>query len=288
MPSYEVLAVRYATRTATRAEVFHGDDVPDPEGALGMDYFFWLIRDPGGRTIVVDSGFDRAVGERMGRTMLVEPATALWRLGVDPAVVAQVVVTHLHYDHIGNLDLFPAATFVVARADLEFWAQPHDDRPDLELYVQRDEIARVQHARAMGRVRLVEDALDVAPGIRAVRVGGHSPGQLALVVDTADGGVVLASDAVHYYEELDAGRPFAVFADLQGMHDAYAIVRELADDGRRPIVAGHDPLVTARFPAVGGDPGFAVRIVPDSGTALGAAQPGPEDAVVPSHDKEPE
>jgi len=71
----------------------------------------------------------------------------------------------------------------------------------------------------------------VTPGVTAIDVGGHSPGQQILVVDTAAGPVALASDAVHRYEELKRDRPFEIVADLAEMYRAHDLIRELC---RRP------------------------------------------------------
>ena len=90
---------------------------------------------------------------------------------------------------------------------------------------------------------------EVRPGIVGICVGGHSAGQLVLVVNGGDGRpVVLASDAVHYYEELEHERPFAIYFDLDGMVAGYETVRRLAEENGAEVVAGHDPLVLERFP----------------------------------------
>lgn len=88
-----------------------------------MDYFFWLLR-RGGETILIDSGFAPGVGKRRGRTPLHAPVEALKRLGVEPETVSAVVVTHLHYDHTGNLAAFPGAELIVPGKELEFWTSP--------------------------------------------------------------------------------------------------------------------------------------------------------------------
>jgi len=67
-------------------------------------------------------------------------------------------------------------------------------------------------------------------------------------VATKDGGtVVLASDALHFYEEVERDRPFAILADLPGMYRAYDTLAQLAAQPRTHLVAGHDPLVRTRF-----------------------------------------
>lgn len=257
-PAYGVTAVRYAERETTRSEVYYRwESYGEPDGPLSMAYYFWILEPPAGPPIVVDSGFAPEVGARKGRPCSCEPAAALARLGIDGAEVEQVVVTHLHYDHIGNLELFPDAELIVARRELDFWTDPIARRPHFVDHTDTEALAGVVRAADAGRVRAVDDRLGVAPGIVAVRVGGHSPGQLVVSVATAGGGVLLASDAVHYYDELDTERPFAVLADLADVYRAYDTVRALAEG--RALVPGHDPLVMERYPALDED-SLAVRI----------------------------
>jgi glyoxylase-like metal-dependent hydrolase (beta-lactamase superfamily II) len=72
-------------------------------------------------------------------------------------------------------------------------------------------------------------------------------------VSTAAGPVVLASDAVHYYEELERDRPFSTVASLADMYAAFDQIRDLARDGAL-VVAGHDPLVADLFRGRSGSP----------------------------------
>ena len=106
-------------------------------------------------------------------------------------------------------------------------------------------------ARRSGRVRLIDGTEQILDGITAIVVGGHSPGQQATIVSGTEGDVVLTSDAVHFYEELEADRPFGVVADLERMYGAYDLVKELGTAPGAVIVPGHDPEVMARFPSFG-------------------------------------
>ena len=73
---YQVTIVKYGTRQTVRSDVYLNYHLYDePDGPIGMDYFFWLIRNPD-RTIVVDTGFSAAGGGRRGRTTLFDPGAA--------------------------------------------------------------------------------------------------------------------------------------------------------------------------------------------------------------------
>src|SRR5262245_53347767 len=108
LPAYELFAIRYATRPGRRAAHFIGGDAHD--GPMPMDYFVWLARSHAA-TVVIDVGFNQAVAGKRGRQLLRCPVESLRLLDVDPDRVSDVILTHLHYDHAGNLARFPKATF---------------------------------------------------------------------------------------------------------------------------------------------------------------------------------
>jgi glyoxylase-like metal-dependent hydrolase (beta-lactamase superfamily II) len=158
-----------------------------------------------------------------------------------------VVVTHAHYDHIGNLHRFPDAEVVIARREYEFWTGPYARRVQFAHSTEPDELHHLAEIAAQGRLRLVEDNLDLAPGIELTVVGGHTPGQLIAQVAQPRGAVVLAADALHFYEELERDRPFFVVADLLDMYRGFDLLREMTQDPGRRLVAGHDAAVGERF-----------------------------------------
>jgi glyoxylase-like metal-dependent hydrolase (beta-lactamase superfamily II) len=249
----EVLAVRYGTRRSLKSALYHRyESYGEPDAEQSLDYFFWVLRG-GAPTIVVDTGFEPEVGRRRGRIGLCPPREALGRLGLDAGSVAQVVITHFHYDHIGNLDAFAKAEILVPERELEFWNGPLAVRSQFAEHVEPDEILRIRELCRQGRVTTLEGRSTIAPGVTALTVGGHSPGQVVLRVETARGPVVLGSDAVHFYEELESDRPFAVIANLEEMYLAYDLVRELCAEPGAVLLPGHDPAVMTRHPGVGGE-----------------------------------
>jgi glyoxylase-like metal-dependent hydrolase (beta-lactamase superfamily II) len=258
---YTVTAVRYGTLAMRASEAFYRwESYGEPDRARPLDYFFWVLRGAD-ETILIDTGFSPAAGARRGRTCLIEPVAAMEVLGVTPATVSRVLLTHLHYDHVGNLAPWGAAELLVPARELEFWTSPTSDRYQFVHGIERSEIAQVTAAVREGRATLLDGGEMVAPGVHVHVLGGHSPGQVALTVPTDEGRVVLASDAVHFYEELEDDRPFAVIHNLAETYEAYDVIRELGAVPGATIVPGHDPEVMARFaPAPGAAGEFAIQI----------------------------
>ncbi len=256
-PTYEVLALRYAThegRTA-RDNFLHPDDHAAP---MPIDYFVWVIRGPHGapepREIVVDTGMGpETAARRAGRTMLAPVDDVLHRAGVDTATVQDVVLTHMHFDHAGRLDLFPRAIFHIQDAEMAFCtgrSMCHEVlRETFDVEHVRDAVAHLY----TGRLRFHDGTAEIAPGITVHLVGGHSGGLQVVRVPTERGWVVLASDASHLWANIRTRSPFPIIADLTRVMEGYRLVEELAD-GPDHVIPGHDPLVRARFPSLPGEP----------------------------------
>ena len=246
---WSVVAARYGTLETTLADAYYRwSAYGEPDGPARLDYYFWVLRRDG-ETILVDTGFHPDAGRRRGRTVLIEPAEAMAQLGVSAETVSRVVLTHLHYDHTGNLDVLPDAELLVPARELDFWLSPMGRRGQFAHSVEEAELDAIRAAVDAGRVRRLEGDEEIADGVRAIHLGGHSPGQLAIALP----GVTLASDAVHFYEEIDRERPFAVIADLAEMYEAYDTLRALPGE----LVPGHDPAVMERYPRIND---FAVEI----------------------------
>jgi glyoxylase-like metal-dependent hydrolase (beta-lactamase superfamily II) len=243
--SYRIYAVQYAHRETHSSEVFYGDYHQAP---MTMDYYVWAVTD-GERTVVVDLGFTEEVGTRRGRQFLRSPERGLAEIGVDVATVEHVILTHFHYDHVGNYALFPRATFHVQDVEMSFATGRHVRQPAFARSIEVDDVVALVRLNYEGRLHFVDGEGEIRPGIRVERVGGHTAGMQIVTVATARGQAVLASDASHYYRNLEANIPFNTLHDLPGTYHAFQRIRELAASPEL-IVPGHDPLVLERLKPV--------------------------------------
>jgi glyoxylase-like metal-dependent hydrolase (beta-lactamase superfamily II) len=244
-PEYEIYALRYATLAGRQPHenFLH----PDPhEQASPLDYFVWLIRG-GGRDILVDTGFGEAQAMARKRTLLIHPVAALEKFGVAPEAIADVIVTHLHYDHAGNLDRFPAARFHLQDREIAYATGRCMGHAILRApFAVDDVVTMVRHVHAE-RVVFHAGESEVAPGVTLHRVGGHSDGLQVVRVPTARGPVVLASDAAHFYANMARKNPFPIVYNLGDMIEGWRTVEKLAGDPAH-VIPGHDPLVGALYP----------------------------------------
>ena len=244
-PAYEVYAIKYAHHERTASQNFLGGDPHD--GPMPMDYFVWLVRGAG-FDLVVDTEFNAAAAARRQRQLLRPVDEALALMGVDAAKVRDVVITHLHYDHVGNFDLFPRATFHLQDLEMRFATGRYMcHEPMRHAFDVENVVGMVRNVYA-GRVRFHAGDAQLAPGISLHLIGGHTMGLQVVRVATRRGDVVLASDASHYYANMGEGRPFPIVYNVGDMIEGWSRLRDLADSPAH-IVPGHDPLVLERYSA---------------------------------------
>ncbi|MGH8704401.1 MAG: N-acyl homoserine lactonase family protein [Burkholderiales bacterium] len=244
-PQYEVYAVKYAHHERRASENFIGGDPHD--GPMPLDYFVWLVRGAG-REIVVDTGFSAPMAAKRARQHLRCPTEGLRLLGCEARTVREVVITHLHYDHVGNFDLFPAATLHLQDLEMRYATGRHMCEPFFRGAYEVEDVVGMVRGVFAGGVRFHDGDAEMAPGITLHLIGGHTMGLLVVRVATRRGWVVLASDAAHFYANMEQGRPFPIVYSLGDMIEGWRRLRELADSPAH-VVPGHDPLVLERYPA---------------------------------------
>jgi glyoxylase-like metal-dependent hydrolase (beta-lactamase superfamily II) len=244
---YEVLALKYARHAErTRRDNFLlADDHASPQP---IDYYLWVIRNDR-RTLLVDTGFDRAEAKRRARVLDREPREALEMVGIAAEKVDTIIITHLHYDHAGTLEQFPAAHFHIQEAEMAFATGRCMCDEIMRRPFTAEHVCQLVKKVYSGRVTFHDGDGAVAPGLTVHKVPGHSKGLQCVRVLTRTGWVVLAADATHLYENFEQRKPFPIVVDVEAALRSFDRLEELATS-RRHIVPGHDPLVLQRYPAL--------------------------------------
>ncbi len=245
--AYEVYAIKYARHERRAAENFiggpPGGDAHD--GPMPLDYFVWLIRGEG-REIVVDTGFSAAMAAKRGREHLRCPTDGLKLLGTDSKSVKDVVITHLHYDHVGNFELFPAATLHLQELEMRYATGPYMCHECFRSAFEVEDVVGMVRRVYENRVRFHTGDAELYPGVSVHLIGGHTMGLQVVRVATRRGWVVLASDASHFYANMEQVRPFPIVWSVADMVEGYRKLRSLADSPGH-VIPGHDPLVLEKY-----------------------------------------
>jgi glyoxylase-like metal-dependent hydrolase (beta-lactamase superfamily II) len=263
MEPFEVFAIRYGhlgNRHPGQSYI-----LADPhEYGPDLDYFVWVVR-RSDCMFVIDTGFAEESAIRRKREHLRSPVDALRLLNIDPTKVTDVILTHLHYDHAGNLDRFPAARYHVQDREVAYATGRcmchHFLREAYDLENALEMVRKVYSGHAVFH----DGESEIVPGLTLHRVGGHTAGLQIVRVWTQRGWVVLAADAAHLYGNFEQDRAFPVVYSVAEMLEGYKLLYRLADSPNH-IVPGHDPLVMKYYPAARPDvEGIVVRLdVPPS------------------------
>jgi len=191
--------------------------LPHGAGLLHDPIHAWYVTD-GKVGILVDTGMPDVdvIKKRLnvdcrggGHASLRE---ALARAGATPQDVNYVVLTHMHFDHAWNLDLFPDACVIVQRDEMFHSVDPS---PTQRIYYFRETLIDLLQRKRPSRMRLVDGDVDLMPGVRLLKAPGHTPGMQVAVVSTQKGRVGLVSDLGDHYRYWYPADPAANEAPLR-------------------------------------------------------------------------
>jgi glyoxylase-like metal-dependent hydrolase (beta-lactamase superfamily II) len=254
MTTYSIKAIKYAQQSVPGPQMFFMSRWGE---WMTADFYLFVLRRDDGQVLLVDTGI-RDVEEiqplvvagvgykgRFRMDMDTQNIPLLLRKeGIDPADVAHVLITHLHYDHASNAKLFPNASFVVSRTGWHLTLDPPHPALVPDILFPRDVLAYFA-SEARERLILADDeAPGILPGIGAFYIGGHTMCSQAFTVETREGTAVLPGDTIFYYENLEKNHPVGLAVDILECYQAMERVREI--DGI--FVPPHDPLLLERYP----------------------------------------
>jgi glyoxylase-like metal-dependent hydrolase (beta-lactamase superfamily II) len=243
--TYEVYAIKYGHHDRRAADNFIGGDPHD--GSMPLDFFVWAIVNEK-RTWLVDTGFDEVMAKKRQRHIVKPIAEGLAAIGVKAETVENVIISHLHYDHTGNYDLFPRASYHLQDCEMAYATGRCMCHAELKKPFEEEDVVAMVRKVFAGRVAFHDGTAEVAPGISVHHIGGHSKGLQCVRVNTRRGPVVVASDTTHLYAHFEQGRVFPLVYHVGEVLEGYDTLRRLAGSPQR-VIPGHDPLVLARYPA---------------------------------------
>ena len=255
---FEVFAIKYARHDRT-AELNFMDSSDFHDSNMPIDYFVWVARSKN-RTYVIDTGFNTKTASKRNKEIMRCPVESLKLVGVDPADVEDVIITHLHYDHVGNFDLFPNCKFHLQEDEMSYATGKYMGHKHFRHPFDVDHVTGMVREVYKGRVQFHDGDAELAPGFSIHRIGGHTAGLQVVQVYTKRGWVVLASDASHLYGNMELENPYPIIFKSNEMVEGFQKLRDLADSNDH-IIPGHDPLVLDYYPALSDDlEGIVVRL----------------------------
>jgi glyoxylase-like metal-dependent hydrolase (beta-lactamase superfamily II) len=235
---HDLKALSFADIEASQAILFQGGQA---DRFMRIDCLAWLLVGEE-RTILVDTGiadFDAlnsmilSKGRRWEARGRLSLAEQLAGHGISPDGIDDVILTHLHYDHVSNVPLFRKARFHLSAVEWEAAGETLERVPQLH-----EAVACLETAAIGGRLNLLPDQADLGDGLRTVRVGGHTPGSLIVEAPTNFGPVLLAGDAVFLRKNYERGIPIG----LTGCEAESEAVLDRLAAFQGQVLPGHDPL----------------------------------------------
>jgi glyoxylase-like metal-dependent hydrolase (beta-lactamase superfamily II) len=248
-PLYEVYAIKYATSPGFAVSSLVAG--ADPARRFDLPFMIWVLKGPSGRNILVDAGsYKGPTFERWKLVDVVKPSDAVGKVGLRPDDITDIVVTHVHWDHIGGLDLFPKARVHIQRDEFSHYVD--DEGKPKDRTITAEDAAELASLKKDGRLVLIDgDSKPVVPGVVAYTGGKHTFASQYVSVQTRAGTVVVASDNVYLFENIEKHLALAQTSDPSADLRVQERMLTLAS---KPglIVPGHDPEVFIRFPRPGG------------------------------------
>ena len=237
-PVYEICAVRYAHLERTARHNFIGGDAHD--GPMPLDYYVWTIRG-GGRTFVLDTGFDAAMGAARGRQIVQPVAVGLASVGIATESARRGDQPHALRPLRQSRPVSQRALSPAVRGDVVLHRARHV-RGRLRAPYEAADVQAMVGKLFAGRVVFHDGTAELAPGITLHRVGGHTRGLQVMRVHTQRGWVVLARmRRISTPTGSSAGR----FPSSMTWRPTWMPSRTIESLASSPqhIIPGHDPLV---------------------------------------------
>jgi len=248
--TYEVYALSYGTYPGFPVSALIGG--ADKNRKIDLQMMIWLLKGSNGKRILVDTGCYRdTIAQLKGIKNFIKPSDTLVKVGLSANDITDVIVSHMHWDHADGIDLFPNAKIWIQKAEYDYYTgaawQPGGKHGGIE----PDDVLTLVRLNTQQKVNLIDgDDREIIDGIRVYTGGRHTFASQYVGVQTDNGTVVIASDNMYLYENLEKHAPIAQTFDADSNIKAQDRMRQIAS---RPdlIIPGHDPEVFVKFPKPG-------------------------------------
>lgn len=246
---YEVYAVRYATLANFPVSSLIAG--ADRARRLDIAMMIWVLKGIDGRVAIVDSGFHRdQYFKQFTVKDFVKPSEAIAPLGLAPDQVTDIFLSHMHWDHAGGIDLFPAARVWIQKEEYDYYTSDAWQARTTHGGIDADDVLEIVKRNIAGKVSFVRGDDDtILSGITFGIGGKHTWQSQFVAVQTRSHTVVLASDNMYLYENLDTHTAISQTLDAVSNLRTQDRMKGLASTPAL-LIPGHDPAVFDRFPRV--------------------------------------
>ena len=249
-PPYEVYALSYGVYPNFPVSGLIAG--ADKDRKINLQMMVWLLKGLNGKNILVDTGcYHESVIKGKGITNLIKASDAIAKVRLAATDITDVVITHMHWDHADGMDLFPNAKIWIQKDEYAYYTGAAWQPGGKHGGVEPDDVLTLVKLNTAGKVSLVDgDNVEIIDGIKVYTGGRHTYASQYVSVRTTSGTVVIASDNMYLYENLEKHAAIAQTFDAESNLKAQDRMKQIAS---RPdlIVPGHDPLVFVKFPKPG-------------------------------------
>jgi glyoxylase-like metal-dependent hydrolase (beta-lactamase superfamily II) len=253
-PEYEIYAAKYGGPIVRKVAIVLWNVGWDEDGPI--NYYVWAIKAKGGEITLVDTGPSPAQGAARKVPGFVDPIDVVARIGATADSVSKVVITHMHWDHVGNiggyLRAFPKAKFYVQKREFDFCVKnPVCKRKPIVVIFDPMANKIVGDLERSDRLVIVDGDVNLAPGIDLLFAPGHTLGLQVVRVNTAKGPAIVGSDCAHVFRGYREDNPSVFIMDMPAWIQTFDKVKSKAAIDL--IFPGHDVLMHQGYPKVAED-----------------------------------
>ena len=258
-------------------DFFGGSGIFSNQGPIRIPMLYTLIvgGEVGGKEHIalIDCGFRNDYWlEKYPFSNWESPKDVLGRLGYTPEDIDVILVSHMHFDHMGNFEAFPNAQLYVQRAEFDGWSMAVDTANKMSTEEEKawifssfdpTDLTRAANGLADGRIRFVDGDTELLPGVTArLARDSHTFGSQWFKIETENGPYVAAGDTVYWYSNIEGmwAPGYVQGNSFNLIHLYQQLNKELKRETSR-IIPGHDPDIAKRHTSWLSDSGNAITEV---------------------------